>query len=180
MRVLPPQPAVITAAGAAANHLPACAVGLTYNFEAVPTDVEVGRSGVLYVTTLPGGVEDASLGARGSVYRIIPRSHKARKIATGLLGATNLALGRHGEIYVSEIFANKVSRIVHGGPRTVLDLPTPAGLEYANGKLYVGYDVLGPTARSRRSGSVVTTTAITTGASRTFPRTAPPRTDSRS
>jgi hypothetical protein len=144
VRVLPPQPAKITAAGAAANHLPACTVGLTYNFEAVPTDVEIGRHGQLYVTTLPGGVEDASLGARGSVYRIDARSGKARKIATGLLGATNLALGRHGEIYVSDIFANKVSRILHGGPRTLVDLPTPAGLEYANGKLYVGYDIMGP------------------------------------
>lgn len=139
--VLPPQPAVITAAAATANGLPACTVGLTYNFEPVPTDVEVGRGGVLYVTTLPGGVEDASLGARGSVYRINPWSGKAKRIATGLLGATNLALGKHGEIYVSELFANKVSRIVRGGPRTVLDLPSPAGLEYADGKLYVGYDV---------------------------------------
>jgi hypothetical protein len=147
VRVLPPQPAVITAAGATANHLPACTVGLTYNFEPVPTDVEVGRNGWLYVTTLPGGVEDASLGARGSVWRINPWNGKARKIATGLLGATNLALGRHGEIYVSEIFANKVSKIVHGGPRTVLDLPAPAGLEYRNGKLYVGYDVFGPNGK---------------------------------
>jgi hypothetical protein len=144
VRVLPPQPAVITAAGAAANHLPACTVGLTYNFEPVPTDVEVGRNGWLYVTTLPGGVEDASLGARGSVWRINPWNGKARKIATGLLGATNLALGKHGQIFVSEIFANKVSRIVHGGPRTVLDVPAPAGLEYRDGKLYVGYDVFGP------------------------------------
>jgi hypothetical protein len=144
VRVLPPQPAVITAEAATANGLPACTVGLTYNFEPVPTDVEVGRHGTLYVTTLPGGVEDASLGARGSVYSINPRTRKARKIATGFLGATNLALGRHGEIYVAEIFANKVSRVVHGGPRTVVDLPTPAALEYANGKLYVGYDVFGP------------------------------------
>jgi len=147
VRVLPPQPAKITASGAAVNHLPACTVGLTYNFEPVPTDVEVGRGGVLYVTTLPGGVEDASLGARGSVYKITPWNGKARKIATGLLGATNLALGRNGQIFVSEIFANKVSQIVHGGPRTVVDLPAPAGLEYANGKLWVGYDVFGPSGK---------------------------------
>ncbi len=139
--VLPPQPAVVTAEAATANGLPACTVGLTYNFEPVPTDVEVGRDGYLYVTTLPGGVEDASLGARGSVYRINPWSGKTRRIATGLLGATNLALGRHGQIYVSELFANKVSEIVHGAPRSLIDLPSPAGLEYANGKLYVGYDV---------------------------------------
>ncbi|MEA2662434.1 MAG: hypothetical protein QOH08_2006 [Chloroflexota bacterium] len=139
--VLPPQPAVVTAEAATANGLPACTVGLTYNFEPVPTDVEVGRNGFLYVTTLPGGVEDASLGARGSVYRINPRSGKTRKIATGLLGATNLAIGSRGQIYVSELFANKVSRIVHGAPQALIDLPSPAGLEFANGKLYVGYDV---------------------------------------
>jgi hypothetical protein len=139
--VLPPQPTVITAEAATANGLPACTVGLTYNFEPVPTDVEVGRDGALYVTTLPGGPEDPSLGARGSVYKIFPSSGKTRRIATGLLGATNLALGRRGEIYVSEIFGGKVSKIVHGAPTTVLELTTPAGLEYANGKLYVTYDV---------------------------------------
>ena len=139
--VLPPQPAVVTAAAATANGLPACTVGLTFNFEPVPTDVEVGRDGYLYVTTLPGGVEDASLGARGSVYRINPWSGKTRRVATGLLGATNLALGSRGQIYVSELFANKISEIVHGTPRPLIDLPSPAGLEYANGKLYVGYDV---------------------------------------
>jgi hypothetical protein len=139
--VLPPQPIVVTAEIAAAQHLPDCVVGLTYNFEPVPTDVEVGREGALYVTTLPGGPEDPSLGARGSVYRINARSGKTTRIATGLLGATNLAIGPRGGIYVSELFANKVSRIVHGAPVTLIDVTSPAGLEFANGKLYVGYDV---------------------------------------
>jgi hypothetical protein len=40
--VLPPQPTVVTAEAAAANGLPACAIGLTYNFEPMPTDVEIG------------------------------------------------------------------------------------------------------------------------------------------
>ncbi len=139
--VLPPQPSVVTAAAATAQNLPACAVGLTYNFEPVPTDVEIGRDGYLYVTTLPGGPEDSSLGARGSVYRIDPKSGKMRRVATGLQGATNLAIGPRGQIYVSEIFGGKVSQIVHGAPKTLIELPTPAGLEWANGKLYVGYDV---------------------------------------
>ncbi len=139
--VLPPQPTVVTAEAAAALQLPVCTVGLTYNFEPVPTDVEIGRDGGLYVTTLPGGPEDASLGARGSVYRVSPWSGKTRKIAGGLLGATNLALGKHGEIYVSELFANRVSRIVHGAPQTLIDVASPAGLEFADGKLYLGYDV---------------------------------------
>lgn len=139
--VLPPQPSVISAEAVAANHFPECITGLTYDFEPVPTDVEIGRDGMLYVTTLPGGPEDPSLGARGSVYQVNPWTGSATQVASGLLGATNLAIGRHGEIFVSELFGNKVSRIVDGAPETVLDLASPAGLEYANGKLYVSYDV---------------------------------------
>ncbi len=139
--VLPPQPLVLSAEAVAANQFPACVTGLTYNFEPVPTDVEVGRNGMLYVTTLPGGPEDPSLGARGSVYKVNPWTGESTQIATGFLGATNLALGHHGQIFVSELFGGKISRVVNGAPETVLALASPAGLEYADGKLYVSYDV---------------------------------------
>jgi hypothetical protein len=147
--VLPPQPSVVTADAIAALGLPACVEGLTYDFEPVPTDVEVGRHGILYVTTLPGGPEDPRLGARGSVYAIDPHDGQLWKVASGLLGGTNLALGDHGQIFVSELFGNHVSRIVHGAPVPLLDVSSPAGLEYSKGKLYVGYDVFG-------NGSVAT------------------------
>jgi hypothetical protein len=139
--LLPPQPLVITAEAANANGLPSCTVGLTYDFEPVPTDVEIGHDGMLYVTTLPGGPEDPSLGARGSVYRINPWTGDVQRIATGFAGATNLAIGRHGSIFVSELFGNQVSRVVNGGPQPVVQLTNPAALEYAHGRLYVGYDV---------------------------------------
>jgi hypothetical protein len=139
--VLPPQPSMISAEAAAANGLPACVAGLTYNFEAVPTDVEIGHDGMLYVTTLPGGPEDPSFGARGAVYRVNPRTGAVRQLANGLAGATNLALGRHGDIFVTELFGGRVSRIVNGLPVTVIELPTPAALEYADGKLYVAFNV---------------------------------------
>jgi hypothetical protein len=139
--VLPPQPTVVSADAVTANGFPACVTGLTYDFEPVPTDVEVGHDGMLYVTTLPGGPEDPSLGARGSVYQINPWTGETTQVATGFLGATNLALGRHGQIFVSELFGGKISRVVNGAPETVLEVPSPAGLEYANGKLYVSYDV---------------------------------------
>jgi hypothetical protein len=142
--VLPPQPTVITAEAAAANGLPDCVAGLTYHFEPVPTDVEIGYDGKLYVTTLPGGPEDPSLGARGSVYRIDPRRGTATLVATGFLGATNLALDSHGHIYVAELFGGKVSRVDrHGNITTVVELPFPAAIEFAHGKLYVSYDVFG-------------------------------------
>jgi hypothetical protein len=142
LAVLPPQPLVVTAEQLAANGLPTCAAGLTYNFEPVPTDVEVGRGGALYVTTLPGGPEGPSLGARGSVYRVNAHNGHSWRIATGFAGATNLALGDKGRIYVSELFGNQLSMIGrHGAPAKVLDVTAPAGLEFARGKLYVGYDV---------------------------------------
>lgn len=142
--VLPPQPLKITAEIVAANHLPDCVTGLINDFEPVPTDVEVGADGMLYVTTLPGGPEDPSLGARGSVYRVNPRNGATKQLATGFAGAANLALGKGGQIYVSELFGNQVSRVDHGKASPVLSVNAPSALEYANGKLYVSYDSLPP------------------------------------
>ena len=140
--VLPPQPAVVTSAGARANHLPQCTVGQTYRFEAVPTDVEMGNDGYLYTSTLPGGPEDASLGARGGVWRINPHTGAATQIATGLLGGTNVAVAPDGTVYATELFGNRVDRIENGHPVEIASLPAPSGLEYAHGKLYVSYDVM--------------------------------------
>lgn len=141
--VLPPQPVEITADIAAGQGLPECTVGLTYLFEPVPTDVEAGFFGRLYVTTLPGGPEDPSLGARGKVYQIDTRRGSVKEIASGLLGATNLAVGPWGSIYVSELFAGRVSKIGRDGkPVTVMEVPTPSALEYSWGKLYVSYNNL--------------------------------------
>ena len=54
------------------SGLPALRVGLYYWFEPVPTDVEIGPDGWLYVCSLPGGPEDGSLGAQGRVYKVNP------------------------------------------------------------------------------------------------------------
>jgi streptogramin lyase len=140
--VLPGQPIVLTADNVTALGLDPCVVGRTYNFEPVPTDVEIGPDGMLYVTTLPGGPEGPQLGPRGSVYRVNPHSGAATRIATGFLGATNVAISPKGTIYVAELFANRVSKVVNGMPVVVAEVNQPAGLEYANGKLYVAFDVL--------------------------------------
>ncbi len=133
--VLPPISHKVTAAQAAAIGLPACAAGATFNFDPVPTDVEVGPGG-LYVSSLPGGPEDASLGARGNVFRVDLRSGKVKLVATGFAGAVDLAVSPDGDIYVAELFANKVSKVKRGGAQKVVDLPGPAALEWARGKLY--------------------------------------------
>lgn len=138
LAVLPPQPTTITAEQAGAMGLPDCVVGVTYAFEPVPTDVEVGRDGQLYVTTLPGGPESPVLGARGSVYRVNPYSGRVKLVATGFLGATNLAIGRGGEIYVTEFFAGRVSVLRHGRISTYVELPGALAVEARGSVLWAG------------------------------------------
>ncbi len=97
--VLPPVPVKITSTVASSMGLPACAVGRTYHFESVPTDVEVARNGDLYVSTLPGGPEDGTMAGHAAVYRIDPDAKlpRARKVAGGLTSATGLAVSLDGQ-----------------------------------------------------------------------------------
>lgn len=138
IKVLPRQPATITAAAAKAHHLRRCVVGAVYNFEPVPTDVEVGPNGALYVTTLPGGPEDPSLGARGSVYRIDASTGHYKRLATGFAGATNLAVTSTGTVYVAEFFAGRISKLVGNAAMPYLSLPAVVSVTAGNGHLYAG------------------------------------------
>lgn len=141
--VLPRQPITFTSAQAQGLGVPSCA-GVTYAFEAVPTDVERGPNGSLLVSTLPGGPESPALGARGSVYRISKRG-AVSLVATGFLGATNLAVAK-GTIYVSELFSGKVTQFGRGGRRTALTIANPVSVEATRAKLYVGTLGSGPSA----------------------------------
>jgi hypothetical protein len=125
--VLPTQPVKITTALAAELGVPECA-GITYRFEAVPTDVEAAN-GRIYATTLPGGA-----GGLGSVYSI-DRHGRTHRIATGFVEATNLAVSPSGCIYVVEL-GQGVYTPAKGGPRLVAALPNAAGVEWADGHLY--------------------------------------------
>jgi len=142
LAVLPRQPSTITAEAAAGLGLPECVVGAVYNFDPVPTDVEVSGAGLI-VSLLPGGPEDPSLGARGSVYRVSARSGHAHKLAGGFLGATNVALAPHGRIFVAELFAGRVSVIDHGRVKPYVDLPSALSLAWDRGTLFAG--TLAPT-----------------------------------
>lgn len=140
--VLPPRPWVIPPE-ATSIGVPECMVGLTMNFEPVPTDVEFGPDLHLYVSSLPGGPEDASLGARGGVFRVNPITGRSRLIAQGFLGATNLAVAPDGTIYVAEMFGGRISKLTHDGPKSVLQVKEPAALEWFEGRLYATTDVNG-------------------------------------
>ena len=152
--VLPPVSSVVTAEVATAQGIPACAVGYSYNFDFVPTDVEKGRDGWLYVTSLPGGPEDASLGARGAVYKVNPYSGAVRRVAGGFVGAVNLALGPDGTIAVAELFGGdegqgQVTLVKQGSSRrTVLPFTSPGAVEWTgssrHSKLYVTTDAFVP------------------------------------
>ena len=153
--VFPAQQIKITQAFLDANFPPdvdtSCLVGATYGFEPVPTDVEVGRDGFLYATTLPGGAEDDTLGANGAVWRVNPRTGDVTKIASGFLGATNLALS-DGKIFVTELFAGRVSMVKHHHARPYVDLPGAVSIEAGrHGTLYAG--TLDPTFQG--PGSIV-------------------------
>jgi hypothetical protein len=138
LSVLPRQPTTITADAAAALGLPDCVVGVVYNFEAVPTDVHLASNGRYITSLLPGGPEDPSLGARGSVVSVNPANGNASKLATGLLGATSVALGPNGKIFVSELFGGKISLINKGKVSTYVQLDSPLGLTFFKGALYAG------------------------------------------
>ncbi len=142
LAVLPPQRATITegllesvSADEEGNPLPVpddvlCLIGKTYDFEAVPTDVEVGPAGMLSVSLLPGGPEDPSLGARGSVYRVNPATGASTRLATGFAGATNLAVHGDGTTYVTELFGGKISKVSPTGVvSTFKQLDAPLSVE---------------------------------------------------
>ena len=147
-------PVTVSAEVATAQGLPACAAEGTFIAEPVPTDVEWGPDGWLYVTSLPGGPEDASLGARGSVLKVNPWSGKVVPVATGFLGATNLAVSlRTGNVYVAELYggaegAGQVSVLTRRStsPTPLIALASPGAVGLRNGRLYVTTNVFAPDA----------------------------------
>jgi hypothetical protein len=135
--VLPRQALKITKEIASGLGLPDCVAGFTYYFEPVPTDVEVGPHGMLYVSILAGGPEGPAFGARSKVYRVNPRTGRATLVGSHLSGATDIAL-RGGKIYVAELFAGRISVLKHGRPQTYAALPNALSVEAAGGRLWAG------------------------------------------
>jgi hypothetical protein len=147
------QPHVVTGKQAKAAGLPGCVAGHSYAFEPVPTDVEVTRGGRLVVSQLPGGPEGPALGARGSVVKVNPRKGTGHKIGSGFAGATNVAVGPHGEVYVTQLFGNRISVIrPNGSVHKVVDVNAPAALAWGRGKLFAAVGVF----NQKQGGRVVT------------------------
>ena len=162
---LPPIPLTITAPAATGMGLDPCFVGTTYYFEPVPTDVEVGRGGTVYVSSLPGGPEGPQLGARGSVFAIHAGHHAKppRLVVRGLLGPTGLAVTPRGDLYVAQLFGDMVSKVRlgrHGSARVrdLIHTTGPGEVEWTSHGLYVTQNVLSgtdPTSGERPNGQLV-------------------------
>ena len=115
--LLPPTSFTITAEAAEGLGIPACAVGLDYWFEPVPTDVELGPDGWLYVSSLPGGPEDGSTGAIGRVYKVNPKSGKVKLVADGFISTVDVAVAGNGDVFVAELFTGVIKRIKAGSSK---------------------------------------------------------------
>jgi hypothetical protein len=142
--VLPPTKVKATKAIVKATGLNPCVTGHKYGLEPVPTDVEMGPDGWLYVSSLPGGPEDGSLGAQGRVYKVNPANGKVVEVARGFLSSVNVAVADNGDVYVSQLFAGSIVRIPAGTNKVkpFAEVPMPAGLEWTEDGLYATIDAL--------------------------------------
>lgn len=139
VKVLPAVPVKITAEFTQMG-IPACAVGLTYYGEPVPTDVERAADGSLYVTTEGGGLGEQM--PLGSLYRI--KNKKIHKVVGGLFAPVGLAVAGNGTVYVSQLFGGEISKVRRGShrARTFAKVNMPGALDFARGHLYATTDVL--------------------------------------
>jgi len=128
---LKPVKAKITKSGAEANKLPDCTIGKKFALEAVPTDIEVGPGGQLYVTSLPGGPEDGSLGLNGRVLKINPATGQVQTLASGLFTPTGVAVASNGDVYVTQLFPSVIMKMKAGSSKLkpYIELPLPAAVE---------------------------------------------------
>ncbi len=111
---LKPVKVTLTKQAAEANDAAGLPVGKKFALEAVPTDVEVAADGSLYVTSLPGGPEDPSLGANGRVLRIDPATGKVSTVVEGLITPTGVAVASNGDLYVAQLFLGEISKVKAG------------------------------------------------------------------
>ena len=71
-----------------------------------------------------------------------------KRLATGFAGATNLAIGKHGRIYVTELLREQDLLVRRGHVTHFVDLPGVVSVER-------GVDVRPPDRRGTLGGSIV-------------------------
>ena len=142
LTVLPPRPAKISKDAAESMHVSACA-GSQYAFEPVPTDVEIGPDGWLYVSSLPGGPEGPELGARGAIFKINPWNGDTSVWADHILSPTGLAVADNGDVYAASLFGGEILKFNSDAERSqFLKVNQPADVEYRDGDVFATVDAL--------------------------------------
>lgn len=144
----PPVRTTMTATYAEENDFPACTVGADYWAEAVPTDVTAGPYGSLYVTTLPGGPGSVDGQPAGTLWRVLPLTGARIQVATGLDNPTGVAVSDTGDVYVSELQADRISRVAVGSTTATAysEQTFPGDLQWTDGGLLASIDVLSGTS----------------------------------
>lgn len=133
--ILPPTRVKITRALKREYDLPKCVIGKTYRAEGVPTDVEMGPDGMLYVTSLPGAPGEGL--PTGRIYQFDPEDGSRSVYARGLVTPTGLAMDADGTAYVAQLFAGSIVQITSTGERSELaQVPFVGDVEFADGALY--------------------------------------------
>ena len=113
--------------------LPQCVIGETYLAEPVPTDVEIGPGGMLYVSLLPGLTETG-----GKVVVVDPdNGNVVATVASGLEAAVDTAVAPDGTVYVAELNGNRVSVWSGGTKQDEYPVPLPGAIEVEGGTVYV-------------------------------------------
>ena len=149
--VLPVNKAKITKQMKNQHDLPKCFIGGTWRAEAVPTDVEMGPDGNLYVTSLPGGHE-----TNGSVFQVNPGTGAVTKIMGGLVSPTGLAIAPNGTAYVASLFAGVIMQKPLGGEASVFaEVPFPGDVEVIDGYVYATETDLTNDGTSAPAGKVL-------------------------
>jgi len=135
LAVLRPVKAKITKKLRKGFGLPKCTLGKTFKGEAVPTDVEVGPDGNLYVTTLGGAVGEQM--PVGALYQVTPAG-AVKQMAPGLMSPTGLAISPTGTAYIALLFPGVVLQVPFGeAPSTFAEVPFSADVEVQGDSVYV-------------------------------------------
>ncbi len=145
--VLPPVRTTMTSAYAEENGFPDCTVGRDYWAEAVPTDVEEGPDASLYVTSLPGGPGEVDGAPAGRLLRVLILTGQVSVVASGLDSPVGVAVSDTGDIYVSELQADRVSLVAAGTTAATpfAHLVFPGDVEWTPDGLVATTDVLSGT-----------------------------------
>lgn len=115
--------------------------------DSVPTCIDVGPDGALYVGELTGG---GNKPGAASIWRFTPRGQKLTKWATGLTAITGCGFAPNGKFYATEFSTAGLDGAAPGtgavvrvpahstSPKTVVSkLNFPGGFAARNGSLYV-------------------------------------------